>query len=125
MTRKAKGNEALTLTQSTIGNTLGPFLSTALIKLYTSPSVWYTDILSDTGRPLTETYRYVFKQLGLSVFVPLVCLLPLLLFVFSGIWNYESDFSNAFLLFQSTSLLARSYSTCFLVTSGKSSGSGK
>ncbi|EED22586.1 sodium bile acid symporter family protein [Talaromyces stipitatus ATCC 10500] len=72
MTRKANGNTALTIAQSTIGNILGPFVTTALIKLYTSTHVWYTDMLPKTGGNFGETYRYVFKQLGLSVFVPLV-----------------------------------------------------
>ncbi|KAE8163050.1 putative sodium bile acid cotransporter [Aspergillus tamarii] len=71
MTRKANGNGALTIAQSTIGNLLGPFLTTALIKLYTGTGAWYTDILPGT-EGLTETYRYIFKQLGLSVFVPLL-----------------------------------------------------
>ncbi|KAK9600199.1 hypothetical protein V6Z92_000288 [Aspergillus fumigatus] len=71
MTRKANGNAALTVAQSTIGNILGPFVTTALIKLYTSTNVWYTDILPKTSSGFGETYRYVFKQLGLSVFVPL------------------------------------------------------
>ncbi|KAE8352963.1 putative sodium bile acid cotransporter [Aspergillus coremiiformis] len=71
MTRKANGNGALTIAQSTIGNLLGPFVTTALIKLYTSTDAWYTDILPET-EGVTQTYRYVFKQLGLSVFVPLL-----------------------------------------------------
>ncbi|KAF7167800.1 hypothetical protein CNMCM5623_000988 [Aspergillus felis] len=72
MTNKANGNVALTVAQSTIGNILGPFVTTALIKLYISTNVWYTDILPETSSGFGETYRYVFKQLGLSVFVPLV-----------------------------------------------------
>ncbi|KAF4217180.1 hypothetical protein CNMCM5878_006424 [Aspergillus fumigatiaffinis] len=71
MTNKANGNAALTVAQSTIGNILGPFVTTALIKLYISTNVWYTDILPQTSSGFGETYRYVFKQLGLSVFVPL------------------------------------------------------
>ncbi|PKX95167.1 bile acid:sodium symporter family protein [Aspergillus novofumigatus IBT 16806] len=71
MTNKANGNAALTVAQSTIGNILGPFVTTALIKLYISTNVWYTDILPETSSGFGETYRYVFKQLGLSVFVPL------------------------------------------------------
>ncbi|OGM44971.1 sodium bile acid symporter family protein [Aspergillus bombycis] len=71
MTRKANGNGALSIAQSTIGNLLGPFLTTALIKLYTGTGAWYTDILPET-EGFTKTYRYVFKQLGLSVFVPLL-----------------------------------------------------
>ncbi|KAB8231792.1 putative sodium bile acid cotransporter [Aspergillus alliaceus] len=71
MTRKANGNGALTVAQSTIGNLLGPFVTTALIKLYTGTKAWYLDILPGT-EGVTETYRFVFKQLGLSVFVPLL-----------------------------------------------------
>ncbi|KAF7594542.1 hypothetical protein BBP40_008989 [Aspergillus hancockii] len=71
MTRKANGNGALTVTQSTIGNLLGPFITTALLKLYTSTNVWYMEFLPET-EGFTNTYQYVFKQLGLSVFVPLL-----------------------------------------------------
>ncbi|KAB8258043.1 putative sodium bile acid cotransporter [Aspergillus pseudonomiae] len=71
MTRKANGNGALSIAQSTIGSLLGPFLTTALIKLYTSTGAWYTDFLPET-EGFTETYRYVFKELGLSVFAPLL-----------------------------------------------------
>ncbi|KAF2142307.1 uncharacterized protein K452DRAFT_331993 [Aplosporella prunicola CBS 121167] len=71
MTRKSNGNTALTLTQSTIGNFLGPFISTALIRIYTSTDAWYTEILPKNMGSYGETYRKVFAQLGFSVFLPL------------------------------------------------------
>ncbi|EED22585.1 hypothetical protein TSTA_060770 [Talaromyces stipitatus ATCC 10500] len=49
MTRKTNRNAALTIAQSTIGNSLGPFVTTVLIKLYTSTHVWYPDILPKTS----------------------------------------------------------------------------
>ncbi|KAE8146298.1 SBF-like CPA transporter family-domain-containing protein [Aspergillus avenaceus] len=70
MAKKANGNDALAITQSTIGNLLGPFLTTALLELYTSPNVWYANMLPETDG-VAKTYQHVFKQLGLSVFVPL------------------------------------------------------
>ncbi|KAF4206698.1 hypothetical protein CNMCM8927_004471 [Aspergillus lentulus] len=54
MTNKANGNAALTVAQSTIGNILGPFVSTALIKLYISTNVWYTDILPEMSLDFGE-----------------------------------------------------------------------
>lgn len=73
MTGQAHGNSALTVVQTTIGNFIGPFLSPALIKLYTSTGAWYTDYLAsaqDGG--FGEVYRRVFFQLGLSVYLPMV-----------------------------------------------------
>ncbi|GME28993.1 uncharacterized protein K452DRAFT_331993 [Neofusicoccum parvum] len=72
MTRKSNGNTALTLTQSTIGNILGPFISTALIRVYTSTHAWYTSTLPKATGGYGETYRKVFKQLGLTLFLPLL-----------------------------------------------------
>jgi len=71
MTRQASGNTALTVVESTIGNFLGPFLTPALVKLYTSTRAWYTDVLPDSASNFGEVYRRVFKQLGLSLFLPL------------------------------------------------------
>ena len=73
MTRQAHGNTALTVVQSTLGNLLGPFLSPLLLQMYTASNEWYTDILpkSDEGG-YGEIYKRVFKQLGLSLFLPLV-----------------------------------------------------
>ncbi|MCJ1287869.1 hypothetical protein MMC26_007221 [Xylographa opegraphella] len=71
MTRKANGNEALTIVQSTIGNFLGPFLSPVLINMYLSTGVWYTDSLPNNGGGYQEIYSRVLKQLGLTVFLPI------------------------------------------------------
>ena len=74
MTRQAHGNTALTVVQSTLGNLLGPFITPLLLQLYTISDAWYTDVLpkSDEG-DYGEIYKRVFKQLGLSLFLPLVC----------------------------------------------------
>lgn len=74
MTRQAHGNTALTVVQSTLGNFLGPFISPLLIIMYTSSGAWYTDILPRTRTgEFSEIYRRVFMQLGLSIFLPMVC----------------------------------------------------
>ena len=73
MTRQAHGNTALTVVQSTLGNLLGPFLSPLLLQMYTVSNAWYTGILPKTDEgDYGEIYRRVFKQLGLSLFLPLV-----------------------------------------------------
>lgn len=73
MTRQAHGNTALTVVQSTLGNLLGPFLSPLLLQMYTASNEWYTDILPKSGGgEYGEIYKRVFKQLGLSLFLPLV-----------------------------------------------------
>ena len=77
MTKQAHGNQALTVVQSTLGNLLGPFISPLLIQLYTRNDDWWTDILpkQDEGA-YGEIYRRVFKQLGLSIFLPMVYSIP-------------------------------------------------
>ena len=73
MTRQAHGNTALTVVQSTLGNLLGPFLSPLLLQMYTVSNAWYTGVLPKSGDgDYGEIYRRVFKQLGLSIFLPLV-----------------------------------------------------
>lgn len=72
MTKKADGNQALAVVQSTLGNFLGPFFSPLLIDMYLSSGAWYTDVLP-VPSSYGALYRRVFKQLGLSVFLPLVC----------------------------------------------------
>jgi solute carrier family 10 (sodium/bile acid cotransporter), member 7 len=73
MTAKAHGNTALTVVQSTLGNFLGPFVMPALISLYTRVGGgWYVEVLPTDEGGYQEIYRRVFKQLGLSVFVPMV-----------------------------------------------------
>ena len=71
MTRQAHGNNALTVVESTIGNLLGPFLTPLLIEMYVSSGAWYTEIIPTRGA-LGAVYARVFKQLGLSIFLPLV-----------------------------------------------------
>jgi sodium/bile acid cotransporter 7 len=73
MTRQAHGNQALTVVQSTLGNLLGPFLTPALLHMYFSGNAWYTKVLPAENSNFQEIYKRVFKQLGLSVFLPLVC----------------------------------------------------
>jgi sodium/bile acid cotransporter 7 len=75
MTGQAHGNTALTVVQSTLGNFLGPFLTPVLNTMYTSNGAWYTKVLPSDNGGYGEIYRRVFKQLGLSIFVPLVGLL--------------------------------------------------
>lgn len=73
MTKQAHGNQALTVVQSTLGNALGPFLTPLLVQMYLASGAWYTRILPSQGAgALGELYRRVFKQLGLSLFLPLV-----------------------------------------------------
>lgn len=71
MTRQAHGNTALTVVQSTLGNFLGPFLTPALVSMYTSTGAWYTESLPSAGGEYGDIYRRVFRQLGLSLFIPL------------------------------------------------------
>jgi solute carrier family 10 (sodium/bile acid cotransporter), member 7 len=80
MTGQAHGNTALTVVQSTLGNFLGPFLTPVLITMYTSTGAWYTKVLPSDNGGYGEIYRRVFKQLGLSIFVPLVSLIDSMLF---------------------------------------------
>ncbi|KAF1974283.1 hypothetical protein BU23DRAFT_461644 [Bimuria novae-zelandiae CBS 107.79] len=70
MTRQAHGNTALTVVQSVIGNFLCPFLTPVLLQMYLSSGAWYSDVLV-SGDNYAEIYRRVFKQLGLSLFVPM------------------------------------------------------
>ena len=75
MTKQANGNQALTVVQSTLGNFLGPFISPLLILMYTSTGAWYTKVVPGIGSGgFGELYKRVFKQLGLSLFLPLVSL---------------------------------------------------
>ena len=72
MTGQAHGNQALTVVESTIGNFLGPFLTPFLFKAYVSTGAWYTMDLPKEPGGYSTLYIRVFKQLGLSVFVPMV-----------------------------------------------------
>ncbi|KAF2654146.1 sodium bile acid symporter family protein [Lophiostoma macrostomum CBS 122681] len=70
MTRQAHGNTALTVVQSTLGQFLCPFLTPVLLQMYLSSGAWYTKVLVSDDN-YNEIYRRVFKQLGLSLFVPM------------------------------------------------------
>ncbi|KAF2264452.1 hypothetical protein CC78DRAFT_463728 [Lojkania enalia] len=70
MTRQAHGNTALTAVQSIIGQCLCPFLTPIILQMYLSSGAWYTKVLVN-GDNYGEIYRRVFKQLGLTLFLPL------------------------------------------------------
>lgn len=72
MTRKSNGNAALTLTESVLGSILGPVITTLLMQGYSSRKSWYTAILPKSEGGYSEVFRSTFKQLGLTLFVPLV-----------------------------------------------------
>lgn len=72
MTGQAHGTQALTVVESTVGNFLGPFLTPLLFKAYLSNGAWYTKVLPNEPGGYAALYQRVFKQLGLSVFVPMV-----------------------------------------------------
>ncbi|KAF2009302.1 hypothetical protein BU24DRAFT_445166 [Aaosphaeria arxii CBS 175.79] len=70
MTRQAHGNTALTVVQSVLGQFLCPFLTPIILQMYLSSGAWYTKVLVN-GDNYGELYRRVFKQLGLSLFMPM------------------------------------------------------
>jgi sodium/bile acid cotransporter 7 len=72
MTGQAHGNQALTVVESTLGNFLGPFLTPLLFAMYTSSGAWYTAALPTGRGSYGAIYARVFKQLGLSLFLPMV-----------------------------------------------------
>jgi sodium/bile acid cotransporter 7 len=71
MTRQAHGNPALTVVQSIIGQFLCPFLTPILLQMYLSSGAWYSKVLGNEDDNYGEIYRRVFKQLGLSLFIPM------------------------------------------------------
>ncbi|AOW01529.1 SBF-like CPA transporter family-domain-containing protein [Yarrowia lipolytica] len=71
MTRNAGGNDSLSLLEVTIGNVMGAFVSPALLQLYLSDSTGFGFGNPAKDSSMTELYRRVMKQLGLSLFVPL------------------------------------------------------
>ncbi|KXS99202.1 hypothetical protein AC578_3023 [Pseudocercospora eumusae] len=73
MTGQAKGNQELTVVQTTIGNFISAFVTPALVVMYISVPTWYNAVLPSHGNDQwTEIYRRVLKQLGLSIYIPLV-----------------------------------------------------
>ena len=81
LTEQAHGNMAFTVVQSTIGNFMAPFLTPLLMNMYTGPT---SPFPLGSAIPQRDNYAMlygrVFKQLGLSVFLPMVsaflCFLP-------------------------------------------------
>lgn len=71
MTRAAHGNDAVTVIESTLGNILAPFLTPLLIKMYLASGAWWTHAVPPSSSDLGALYPRVFKQLGLSMLLPL------------------------------------------------------
>lgn len=72
MTRQANGNQALTVVQTTLGNFVGVFISPALVIMFTSVDTWYNAVLPANSGQFAAIYERVLKQLGLSIYVPMV-----------------------------------------------------
>jgi solute carrier family 10 (sodium/bile acid cotransporter), member 7 len=71
MTRLAHGNDALTVVESTLGNLLAPFITPLLINMYLASDAWWTHAVPSSSGDFGSLYRRVFKQLGLSMLLPL------------------------------------------------------
>jgi sodium/bile acid cotransporter 7 len=72
MTEQAGGNKSLTVVQSTLGNFLAPFLTPLIFRMYLSGNPWYASVLPTEAGGYGAIYKRVFKQLGLSLFLPMV-----------------------------------------------------
>ncbi|KAI9310729.1 SBF-like CPA transporter family-domain-containing protein [Dichotomocladium elegans] len=73
MTKAAGGDEATALMNASLGNVLGIFISPALVGLFQHPLIAATpedDAANSVGA--TIDYASVFKQLGLTIMLPLV-----------------------------------------------------
>ncbi|KAE8154732.1 putative sodium bile acid cotransporter [Aspergillus avenaceus] len=71
MTRSAGGDDAAALVEVLIANFLGPFITAAWTVTLLPQSAEF-EPWRDSGGDLSDMYRDVFKQLGLSVLLPLV-----------------------------------------------------
>ena len=71
MTGQAKGNKALTVVQTSLGNLIGVFVTPALVVMYTGTDTWYNHVLPPGSGHWGAIYPRVLKQLGLSLYVPL------------------------------------------------------
>ena len=72
MTTQAHGSTPLTVVESVVGNFIGPFVSPLLVEMYISTGAWYTQFLPRNSGGIGEIYKRVFKQLGLTIFLPIV-----------------------------------------------------
>ncbi|KAK9328471.1 SBF-like CPA transporter family-domain-containing protein [Lipomyces starkeyi] len=114
-TRNAHGNHAATLIEVTIANLLSPVLSPALISMYmTSSNKWGEFRPSGGTGGYQALYRSVFKQLGLTVFVPLF-VGQLLRYIATKQVKYVAEkfkinkFSSVFLIL----IMWSTFSSCF------------
>ncbi|BGP48822.1 LRR receptor-like serine/threonine-protein kinase RGI2 [Rhodotorula kratochvilovae] len=72
MTGLAGGDVAGTTIEVLLGNTLGTFLTPALLEMFLSDSTWdFGKPVASGGGGIGEVYRQVIEQLGYSVFIPL------------------------------------------------------
>ncbi|GAA5931466.1 hypothetical protein JCM3775_006862 [Rhodotorula graminis] len=72
MTGLAGGDVAGTTIEVLLGNTLGVFISPALLEMFLSSSTWaFGKPVASGAGGLGEVYRQVIEQLGYSVFIPL------------------------------------------------------
>ncbi|SCW02462.1 LAFE_0F06964g1_1 [Lachancea fermentati] len=70
MTKKAGGNDLLCLCEVFIGNILGAFVTPAIAQMYLKTGIFAFGNPAN-GTSVSNLYRDVMKQIGLSVFVPL------------------------------------------------------
>lgn len=68
MTRKADGNELLTLCEVFLGNLSGAFITPALVQMFALGEWSFANPAN--GNSVGDVYRNVIKQVGCSVFVP-------------------------------------------------------
>lgn len=69
MTTQADGNTLLTLCEVFLGNLAGTFITPTMVQLYFQGSWKFANPANGTS--ITEVYRHVFKQIAISVVVPL------------------------------------------------------
>ena len=85
LTEQAHGNMAFTVVQSTIGNFLAPFVTPLLMNMYTGKrSPFPLGSVIPQSDDYSMLYGRVFKQLGLSVFLPMVNFISTLSAWFEG-----------------------------------------
>lgn len=72
MTKQAHGNFVLTTCEVVVGNLLGAFVTPALVQMYLTGGWEFGNPVNQAVHAsVSDLYRSVMKQIGLSVFVPL------------------------------------------------------
>lgn len=71
MTREAGGNDSLSLIEVIIGNIAGSFISPFLVQMYLSDRTGFSFANPTTAMKMSDIYKEVMKNIGLSLFVPL------------------------------------------------------